>query len=181
MMLTSHTSDTSTRKPQSASDVVDILIGVTVNKLPELSQTALNPTLVEGDAVAAFVKSKASAVRMGADTLLLQADIGDGIRWQMTSVCDRFEYEVSIYDIRVKGNTAMTKPKPAKISDAVASVSGIGWIEPLNYFRNYVLALDAEPATCEVCFKVTRKTDNALIGYGAWVPQLVVRGTECFH
>ena len=180
-MLTSHTTETNAAKPQKCGELVDILIGVTVNKLPELSQTALKPTYVKGDAVAAFVKSKSSAVRMGADTLLLHADIGDGIRWQMTSVCDRFEYEVSIYDIRVQGNTAMTKPKPAKISDAVARVSGIGWIEPLNYFRNYVLALDAEPAMCEVCFKVTRKTDNALIGYGAWLPQLLVRGTECFH
>lgn len=181
MILTSQTSDTNARKPQSSGEVVDILIGVTVNKLPQLSQTALSPTLVKGDAIAAFVKSKASAVRMGADKLLLQADIGDGIRWQMTSVCDRFEYEVSIYDIRIDGNTAMTKPKPAKVSDAVATASGIGWIEPLNYFRNYVLALDVEPVACEVCFKVTRKIDNALVGYGAWVPQLVVRGTERFH
>ena len=163
---------------------VDVLLGVDVKKLPQLSKSALQPSRHVKDALCVIAKDAKSTSKRDSHFLKLRGSEGDCVRWQITSIGEGQEYKVDIYNVSTLGDTSALSMARTESIDVCKAESAVvneeqdtieynaGINKVYHYFKNYILKTDVEAVPCEVWFKVSSRKDNSLIGYGCWSPQV---------
>jgi len=165
------------------SDNIDILIAIDTAALPELSTDKNNPTAGLNNHVYMIVTQDDALSGNGNAELNISANIGDNVRWRVSSLDSNFENTVMLYDFvasdgvnllstpqllgGVKDNTIYKKseitPKQGDMP-----LSGQMVDTPYNFFQSSIEAKGN--VTYRWLFQVNDTNSGNLIGYGTWDP-----------
>lgn len=166
---------------------VDVLLGVNVGKLAEISKSALRPSRNLHNALSVIAKDAKTTSKRNLDKIRLHGVAGDCIRWQITTIGGREDYRVDIYNVAViegpknilsRARTESIDVESAKLAVSNAEQDTIEYNAGVNdvyhYFKNYILETDQQAIKLELWFKVTNRSDNSLVGYGCWEPEIEI-------
>lgn len=166
------------------SEVIDVLIEMDLESMPELSQDKANPTNGLNNFIFLRVKDANGVTGQGGAELRIKGEVGDNVRWRSTSLSGNFEKSVVLYNFASQSSqggeistptlhggvknerTLTTKIMTPEQGGLPLSTELIA--TPYNYMESNLEAHGT--ITYQFSFQVNDSGSGELIGYGTWDP-----------